>query len=861
MALPSPSKPVEARPVSSPAHGGLSSPSNRVHNVPYQAKRERVIGRTGVLEQVHQQLTSGRPTAIGHTASFQGIGGLGKTQLAVEYADRYGETYPGGVLWLDADRDIEAQLVKISDEARWVDPRSEHQLKLDVALHRLHTHMGCLIVFDNVNDAAAIQRYLPEAAASAHILVTSRAEQPGFDPIALDVLDTAQSLALLVQEAGRAPANDDEHAAAQAVATRLAGLPLALEIAGAYIRHRAPILWRDYQRLLDDSLKKALAGSFLQSLTTHDRDLFATLRVSEDMLGDEPLLRDVLDVLTVSGSASISTSLLAALLDVNETALIGPLSLAVKLRLLGMEDDPIGGRQRYRIHRLVQEVRRDEIAIEQRTAWAQGVDRRLAAWFEHRRVDFADLPAFEAEIDHLRAWQQHAVDGRWPVRARLAWLQGYPHYHRGRYREAHECLEAAERYHRETPAGDDLDALLADDMGQLERVLGDPGGALAYHRRALELHRRRHADGHGDTALSLRNVASAYRELGDYKQALELGEQALAMLLAAHGPRDRAIALVLNTVGGTHADLGDHQKALDFHSRALQLNEGILGAGHPDLAPFLGNVGVTYSELGDDQTALAFKRQAFEIVQKAFGDEHPETATMRNNLGLTYLQLGEHRLAKEHTEGALKTWREMFGDDHPRTAVALSSVGSVYAALGDHTKALELKEQALRIQIRVFGESHPMTAKALDNLGATYNDLGEHETALGLVQRSLDIRRSVLGEDHPDTASSFANVSTIETCLGHHKLALEHARRALDIRAKVQGPGHSKTLDIMLMVVDNWRRFKRPDPAYHLLESWLDKLPPDHPRRASLTARLRALPVPRGRRKAPTSTKRPKKRR
>jgi hypothetical protein len=355
VALPSPSKPVEARPVSSPAHGGPSSPSNRVYSVPYQAKRERVIGRAGVLEQVRHQLTSGRPTAIGHTASFQGIGGLGKTQLAVEYADRYGETYPGGVLWLDADRDIDAQLLRISDEARWVDPRSEHQLKLDVALHRLRTHAGCLIVFDNVNDAAVIQRYLPEAAAGAHILVTSRAEQPGFDPIALDVLDTAQSLALLVQEAGRAPANDDrgEHAAAQAVATRLAGLPLALEIAGAYIRHRAPILWRDYQRLLDDSLKKALAGSFLQSLTAHDRDLFATLRVSEDMLGDEPLLRDVLDVLTVSGSASISTSLLAALLDVNETALIGPLSLAMKLRLLGMEDDPIGGGQRYRIHRLV----------------------------------------------------------------------------------------------------------------------------------------------------------------------------------------------------------------------------------------------------------------------------------------------------------------------------------------------------------------------------------------------------------------------------------------------------------------------------------------------------------------------------
>lgn len=251
--------------------------------------------------------------------------------------------------------------------------------------------MCSLLVFDNVNDPAAIERYLPVPAAGAHILVTSRAEQHGFDPIALDVLDSTQSLELLIQEAGRVPAGDDECAAAQAIAARLAGLPLALEIAGAYLRHRAP------------------------------------------------------------------------------------------------------------------------------------------------------LPC-------------------------------YPHYHRGRYRESREWLETAERYHRETPAGDDLDALLASDIGALERALGNPRRALEYYQRALALHRQREGDGHASTALSLRNVAIAYRELGDYKAALELGERALTMSLAAQGPRHRAIAAALGELGLTHADLGDYRKALDFQSRACQLN-------------------------------------------------------------------------------------------------------------------------------------------------------------------------------------------------------------------------------------------------------------------------------------------------
>lgn len=202
----------------------------------------------------------------------------------------------------------------------------------------------------------------------------------------------------------------------------------------------------------------------------------------------------------------------------------------------------------------------------------------------------------------------------------------------------------------------------------------------------------------------------------------------------------------------------------------------------------------------------------------------------------------------------------MLGDDHPDIGLSLGNVGSVYVALGEHAKALAFKAQALDVCLRVFGETHPDTATALSSLGAAHQHLGDHARALVLAQRSLEIRRSVLGDNHPDTASSFANVSAVETSLGHHKLALEHARRALDILTKVQGPEYSITLDTMLAVVDKWLNFKRPDSAYRLLESWLAELPLDHPRRAALTARLRALPVPSGRRQAPATSNRRRKR-
>jgi hypothetical protein len=175
--------------------------------VPFRAKGKYMVGRDMALEKVRQQLLAGKPTSIGQTALFQGIGGLGKTQLAVEYAYHYRDEYPNGVYWITADENIDAQLTRIAVAARWVAPESEHAIKLDVARHRLKTYSDCLIVFDNLESADAIRDYLPDASANPHILVTSRSEQPEFADVKLELLDDDESYLMLVQEADRSPAN------------------------------------------------------------------------------------------------------------------------------------------------------------------------------------------------------------------------------------------------------------------------------------------------------------------------------------------------------------------------------------------------------------------------------------------------------------------------------------------------------------------------------------------------------------------------------------------------------------------------------------------------------------------------------
>lgn len=528
-------------------------PRNPVFFVPYRLKGDQVIGREAALQAVREQLTQGRRTAIGQTAAFQGLGGLGKTQLAVEYAYRYRDAYPNGVIWLGADQDIDAQLIELSEKARWIAPQSEHKSKLEVARQRLRSYSQCLIVFDNLENLRTVTDYLPEPQAEPHILVTSRVEQPGFTPVPLDLLNEELSLKLLLQEAGKEPEEEAEREAARKIAHALGGLPLALELAGAYLRHR-PVGWRQYYDLLQHNLKAALPGRFLTgSFTQHEADLYSTLKIDEEVFDEEPRLREILDLLTWSGPASMGSSLLCALLDApNLIELTGALGLGVALRLLQKTPDS----ESYALHRLVREVRREEVPSAKRSNWVNSICQRIGNWFQERRQNFADLPQFEAEIDHLRAWQDHALHHAPQHDSRLTWLQAYPPYHRGRYQEAKEEVEKAWEL---------LKQVLEEDSQLKAHVLNDLG--------------------------------SIHGLLGNYQRALEYGEKALAIRQEVLGERHPDTATLFGNLGSVYHNLGKHDQAREYQEKALRLCRELLGDQHPDTILSAHNLAHTLSDL------------------------------------------------------------------------------------------------------------------------------------------------------------------------------------------------------------------------------------------------------------------------
>lgn len=615
-------------------------PRHRVFFVPYRAKGSQVIGRDAALQAVRQQLTSGRPTAIGQTASFSGLGGLGKTQLAVEYAYTYGDTYPNGVIWLNADQDIDAQLTELAEKARWVAPASEHKYKLEIALRRLRTYSDCLIIFDNLEDPQAIENYLPEPEADPHILVTSRTDQPGFVPIELDPLNEALSVELLIQEAGRKPLGDAEEEAARKIADALGGLPLALELAGAFLQYRK-VTWQQYYSLLEQSLKdatsvKPIGGGF----TKHETDLYSTLKINEQVFAEEPRLRDILDLLTWSGSSSMGISLMCALLDVkNPAELTGALGLGALLRLLQKTPDA----ESYSIHRLVGEVRREEIPLQDRREWVDVVCQRVGDWFQERREEFTDLPDYEAEIDHLRAWQAHAEAYAFKHVPRLIWLQAYPPYHRGHYGDAKRLVETAlQSLSEEQQIDNALKAHLLNDLSYCYYRIDEPELTLEYAKKALTLRLELFDEKHTDTATSFDNISHTYRALKNYNEALEYAQKALIIRQELFGEKHPDTARSYSGMASVYRDSGDYIQALEYGKKSLAVLLELYGETHPDTARAMNNIGITYSRLKDHKRAFEYKDKALKLAKELLGNQHPSTVRAASNLAITLNDLGRH---------------------------------------------------------------------------------------------------------------------------------------------------------------------------------------------------------------------------
>jgi tetratricopeptide (TPR) repeat protein len=413
---------------------------------------------------------------------------------------------------------------------------------------------------------------------------------------------------------------------------RLDGLPLAIELAGAYLRYRSGASFAGYQELLGESTTSALYQTTFDSFTKHDADIASALVVHEALIEEAPALPDVLRALTWSASAAVSRSLLAALLPKHSPgALRQALDNGVSIRLLRRVPDA----DRYAIHRLVAEVRREQ--VEPPIDWLLATARRLADWFEERRNEFDQLEAYEADLDHLDEWTRRVEPHDPALAARLMWLQAYPPYHRGQPDLILDRLEQARTLFDTSGADDpEFDSHLLHDLSTALWMKGRHPEALPPAEAALAARRSTLGEGHPETARSLANIGTTLHELGRHEEALKKAEAALTLRGKALGGEHPETAHSLASVGAVLHSLGRHEEALERTEAALAARRAALGEGHPDTAHSLAGVGAVLHSLGRHEKAQNRLETAIGYLDESLGESHSVTLDIVGHLAAVY---------------------------------------------------------------------------------------------------------------------------------------------------------------------------------------------------------------------------------
>ena len=655
---------------------------DRISNVP--KKNNFFTGREDILDRLHEKLKSGYDFAL--TQAIKGAGGVGKTQIAIEYSYRHKNEYKV-IWWMIAEEPatLALQFSELADELGYKGMKtiqnipigfgSDSKVQNPVVLEKikfakkwLTCNSSWLLVFDNAVDPDEISKFIPQES-TGHVIITSResvwsgiTEEESISVMTPEEAEDFLKLRLLGSKKDKR----------EILAKILGYFPLALEQAASYIINTKIKLPKYIEFLKNQGIE--LLDDPMSIPFDYKKTIRATWSISFERVKDEsPESMELMNLFAFFAPDNIplyiieknAKNLPESIRDIasNSIKLNSVAGLLDIYSLIEKKENLVS------VHRLMQNVVREMLSDDERKIWAEASLVLISLAF-----------GLTFKVDDPKSWEKCDI-------------------------LISHVLEAC------------------DYAEKCETFLEIVGGLL------------------NEVGLYLKSV-------GQYIESKVILLKSLSIMEVAFELKNEFIASTLSNLGLVCEELGEYDDAKKYQERALDIDKSIYGEKHGSVARDLSNLGSVLSHLEFYNEAKKYIIEAIDIVKKVHGESHPFMARDLNVLGNVNRLLKEYEDSKKCHKKALKIDKEFYGKEHPFMARNFNCLGALYFDIKEFDKAKICFESAIKIDEKVYGKNHPYYSGDTYNLGNVHEECKDYEKAIHCYKRAYEISNEYYGENH-----------------------------------------------------------------------------------------------------------------
>ncbi|ETS85342.1 hypothetical protein PFICI_03367 [Pestalotiopsis fici W106-1] len=732
--------------------------------VPF-GRNETFVGRNAILDALVERLTPDTHPHDCQRTALEGLGGVGKTQIALEAAYRMHVANPDcSVFWVPAI-DSTSFYKAYHDIGQVLGAKGLDDKDADVRA-LVHVELAredagpWLWIVDNADDPELLfgkQGILKlPFNRNGSILITTRNHDVAMQ---LDIqwphlwivgaMYRAESSELLSQGLGKNQVQDTT--STDALLDFLTDLPLAVKQASAYMAKTRVSTTRylAHCESSDETLIKLLSKDFgdRSRYDAAQNPVATTWLISfEHIKRDTPLAADYLRFISFLSMKNIPRSLLPGEDELETDDALGT------LKSYAFIDERIDA-SRFDIHRLVQLAMRNQLAKDgEQVAWRTRVMKR---------------------VDEIYLHPKHEN--------KKVWIDYLPHAQA----VLEICAEATD---------ESTESHLLSKVGESSSLLGEYAAAETMHRKAYKLSKKLQGISHPDTLATINDIAEALYHQGQYPEATIMHRKTLELRTEILGAEHLDTLVSMGNLAQVLFKEARYTEAQTLSEEALKMRTKILGADDPETLRSMNNLALILGRQGRYKDAEAMLRRAFELRTRVLGAEHPDTLVSMNDLASTLAAQGRFQEAQEIHEREFELSTKVLGAEHPDTVISMNNVAMSLAAQGRWLEAEAMLRRTLDLRVKVAPE-HPDTLVAMSNVGRSLNGQCRDAEAEAIHRRTHELRTKVLGADHPDTIVSLRNIAMSLAAQDKWQEAEVMYRTTLALRVKVLGADHPETRD------------------------------------------------------------------